>query len=136
MESYEYCDHIEDIAGASVVKPKAGGSKIAMAQRGASSWDTQSRGAAVTELAAAYRAARGVPTARMPALRSVLRGYLDACAALVDGIPSARRRVKIDDYLARLYELRSRSLPQDDWQLDVLEWLRSEGNSVQYLKKF
>ncbi len=135
MNSYGYCDRIEGVAGASVAKPRAGGSKTAMAQRGASSSGTESRESAATELAAAYRTARGAPTARMPALRGLLRGYLDACSALVDGIPAARRRAKVDKYLARLHELRSCSLPQDAWQLDVIEWLRSEGDAVRYLKK-
>lgn len=110
-----------------VEKPKAGGPKTGTALRRASTGGKNSQGVAVDELAAAYRVARGVPAARMPALRGVLHGYLDACAALVDGIPVTRRRAKVDGYLRRLHELRARSLPPNDWQLDVLEWLRSEG---------
>lgn len=93
------------------------------------------KGANVTELAAAYGIARGAPVVRMPAVRGVLGCYLDICVALVDGVPAARRRAKLDEYLAYLLELRSRSLPQGNWQLDVLEWLRSEVDLMEYLAK-
>lgn len=114
------------------VKPKAGGPKMETVLRRASTGGNNTQGIAVDELAAAYRVARGAPAARMPALRGVLRAYLDACAALVDGIPATRRRAKVDGYLGRLHELRSRSLQPDNWQLDVLEWLRSEGDFLQH----
>lgn len=116
------------------MKPTAEGPSTRIALRSASSGGKNRPGQAVDELAAAYRFARGTPAARMPALRGVLRGYLDACAALVDQIPATSRRAKLECYLKRLHELRAHSLPPGDWRLDVLEWLRSEVNSLQCLR--
>ena len=96
--------------------------------------ETNSQWLSVTELAALYQTAHGTPTTRMPAIRGVLHACIDACSALVDGTPTVRRCAKVENYLARLSELRSGSLPQGDWQLDLLEWLRSEGYSQLFKK--
>jgi hypothetical protein len=116
------------------VKPKAGNQKRETVLNMPYSAAKNSRGSGVDELAVAYRIARGAPARRMPAIRAVLRSYLDACTAIIDGIPATRHRAMIDDYLGRLLEIRACSLAPGDWELDVLDWLWNEGAALQYLK--
>lgn len=64
----------------------------------------------VAMLAAAYRESHEVPTIRMPALRMILREYLDISRHVGTSRKLSQRRHELQGFLERLYELRKASL--------------------------
>lgn len=74
-------------------------------------------------LAEAYRTTSCAPSIRMPAVRLLLREYLDGCAAVAANVPIVSRLGRVGVFLVKLRAARAQSLPDAAWQLDLLDWL-------------
>jgi hypothetical protein len=81
----------------------------------------------VAMLAAAYRQTHEVPTIRMPALRLLLREYMDISRHAGTSRKFSERRSELQMFLERLYKLRKTSVhARKSWQLGVLHWLSTQ----------